>query len=329
MFLRNTWYVAAWAGEVGDGLLGRRILDEPVLLYRDSTGTVAAIGDRCPHRFAPLHLGRKIGDTVQCGYHGLIFGTDGRCLTRLRSGTLPEGAHVKAYPLAEKYGLLWIWMGDRARATAESIPDLAFLAQEAVGAVDGYLHIRAAYELALDNLMDLSHAAFLHEETLGRLTPALCDGNLEVLRDGERIVAAMQMPGVELNGIEGRVDQWLDMTWNPPSVTILDIGHVPAGAPRTGHGRRAIHIVTPETEQSSHYFFRNAANRTGFKRDPFRDEDEPMLAACQSMMGSQDFWDLKPVILPGDAGAVLVRHRLKRLIHEESARHSGATADSG
>jgi phenylpropionate dioxygenase-like ring-hydroxylating dioxygenase large terminal subunit len=319
MYLRNIWYVGAWASEVGEGLLGRRILDEPVLMYREVSGNAIAIGNRCPHRFAPLHLGRKIENTVQCGYHGLVFGSDGRCIANPRAGgQVPPGTHVKSYPVIEQHGLLWIWMGDPARAAPAKIPDLSFLPREGAQSTDGYLHIRAAYDLAMDNLMDLSHAAFLHEETLGRLTPALSDGELKVIRDGESIVAAMRMPNIELPGVDNRVDQWLDMKWYAPSIMILDIGHVAAGADRPEHGRRAIHIVTPESEHSSHYFFRNAANRKNFKRDPFSEEDEPMLAACQEMMGNKDFWSLKPAILPSDAGAVLVRHRLNRLIREEA-----------
>jgi phenylpropionate dioxygenase-like ring-hydroxylating dioxygenase large terminal subunit len=79
MFLRNSWYVAAWSSEVGDQPTPRVILDEPVVLFRKQDGSVAALEDRCAHRHAPLHLGRVVGNGIQCGYHGLVFNAEGRC----------------------------------------------------------------------------------------------------------------------------------------------------------------------------------------------------------------------------------------------------------
>jgi phenylpropionate dioxygenase-like ring-hydroxylating dioxygenase large terminal subunit len=318
MFLRKIWYVAAWASEVGEGLLARRILDEPILMYRQDNGDAVAIGERCPHRFAPLHLGRKVGDNIQCGYHGLVFGPTGACVANPRAdGHVPPNAQVKAYPLAERHGLIWIWM-DPALATTETIPELDFLEEVNLQSSPGYLHVRADYRLATDNLMDLTHAAYLHEETLGRITPELNSGKMRVSRDGTAITAAITMSDIALPSVPGRVDQWLDIKWRPPGVLVLDIGHVAQGGVRPNHGRRAIHAVTPETEATSHYFFRNAANRPDFKRDPFKDEDEPMLSACQTMMAGADFWSLKPAILPTDAGAVMVRRSLDQLIREEA-----------
>lgn len=318
MFLRNSWYVAAWTEELDDGLLGRRLLDEPVLLYRLGSGEAVAIGDRCPHRFAPLHLGRKVGDRIQCGYHGLLFDAAGTCVGNPQAGgRIPAGTAVRRFPVVERHGLVWLWMGDFDSADAARIPDLDFLRADAATSAPGYLHVRADYRLATDNLMDLSHAVFLHEETLGRLTPGLTDGDLQVSRRGEQILAAIKMSGVDLPVADGLVDQWLDMTWSPPGVMVLDIGHVARDHERPEHGRRAVHIVTPETKTTSHYFFRNAGNGMAFVRDPFADEDEPMLAACQEMMDGQDFWSLKPAILPSDAGAVRVRRHLDKLIRDE------------
>jgi vanillate O-demethylase monooxygenase subunit len=79
-FLRNCWHVAAFANELDADFLTRRLLDEPVLLLRTSGGTIAALDDHCPHRLVPLSVGKRVGDTVQCGYHGTVVGADGRCL---------------------------------------------------------------------------------------------------------------------------------------------------------------------------------------------------------------------------------------------------------
>jgi len=76
-YLRNAWYMAGWSDEVGTALLRRRLLGEPILLFRKEDGTAAALTDRCPHRFAPLSAGTRDGDTVRCAYHGLAFDAAG------------------------------------------------------------------------------------------------------------------------------------------------------------------------------------------------------------------------------------------------------------
>src|SRR4030088_1197768 len=99
MFLRNVWYVAAWANELEMGkLFARTILSDPVLLFRTADGTPAALADRCPHRFAPLHLGKLHGNVVECAYHGLRFDCSGVCVKNPHgSGVIPKAAVVKKY----------------------------------------------------------------------------------------------------------------------------------------------------------------------------------------------------------------------------------------
>ena len=92
MWIRNAWYVAAWSHEIaGDGLLARTIMNEPLVLYRTSNGSVVAMEDRCCHRLAPLSLGRREGDDLRCMYHGLKFGPDGRCNEIPGQTTIPTG----------------------------------------------------------------------------------------------------------------------------------------------------------------------------------------------------------------------------------------------
>ena len=65
-FLKNAWYAAAWDDEVlGGALFHRRILGEQILLAREENNVAYALRDRCPHRFAPLHLGAHLGNAVQ------------------------------------------------------------------------------------------------------------------------------------------------------------------------------------------------------------------------------------------------------------------------
>jgi vanillate O-demethylase monooxygenase subunit len=112
MLLRNAWYVAARADELGDKPLARRLRSEPVVLFRDGSGKTAALADRCCHRAAPLHLGRVVESGIRCGYHGLVFDGAGRCVTIPGQELVPQGAQVRSYPTVEKDQLVWLWMGD-------------------------------------------------------------------------------------------------------------------------------------------------------------------------------------------------------------------------
>jgi phenylpropionate dioxygenase-like ring-hydroxylating dioxygenase large terminal subunit len=78
VFLRNSWYVAAWDREVSRAPLARMLLGEPVVLYRKADGTPIALEDRCCHRHLPLSRGRVEGDGLRCGYHGLRFDASGK-----------------------------------------------------------------------------------------------------------------------------------------------------------------------------------------------------------------------------------------------------------
>ena len=126
-YLRNAWYVAAWSDGVGDGqLVPRTIMDEPIVLYRKADGSVAAIEDRCAHRFAPLQHGqdrRRRPHPVP--YHGLEYDGSGACV-RNPHGTknIPPRARVKSYPAIEKHKAVWVWMGD-GRPTKAKFPTSA------------------------------------------------------------------------------------------------------------------------------------------------------------------------------------------------------------
>lgn len=338
-YLRNAWYVAAWDDEVEpDTLFHRRILGELVLLVREQDGTVRALRDRCPHRFAPLHLGKRHGDVIECAYHGLRFATDGRCVLNPQGdGTIPPNAVVPGYPLAEKNMLLWIWMGDPALADAADIPEFVGLDPDSYAINKGYMYTPANYELMTDNIMDLGHIEFLHEGLLG--SEAVRRGDIDVRQDGKVVYSNRLVrneilpPAMEaLFESEGKpVDRWLDVRWHAPGNMQLTVGVAPAGAPpRIGREAPGVHLMTPETETTTHYFWASARD---FRRDDhalhesleeglryaFEHQDKPMIEAVEDNMNGEDFWELRPMILACDAGAVRARRVLRKLISEEQA----------
>ena len=168
MFLKDYWYVAAWDHEIADGLLARTLLGEPVVLFRTADGTAVALEDHCCHRGLPLSMGKPVGEGLQCGYHGLTFDRTGACVAVPGQSQVPPGASVRAYPLVERWHWLWIWMGDPERADPALIPDWWWLDHPDWDLVKGkHLHIQCHYELITDNLLDLSHLAYVHLATIG------------------------------------------------------------------------------------------------------------------------------------------------------------------
>jgi len=338
-FLLNRWYMAAWSNEVGEGLFARRLLDLPVVMFRKSDGTVAALHDRCPHRFAYLSVGLKKGDTVECGYHGLQFDAAGECVKSPYSDAPPKGARVRSFPVAERDGLIWFWPGDPALADPADAPDFSRVQPlPGRGFIQQSFHVNANYQLVVDNLLDISHAGFLHKNTLGRGSDALRDGflggQLQPAREGESIWMRWWMPGwtgyVNDPAHEGQaVDRWLDIRWDAPGSIRFYIGQTLSGAPReAGNEICQLHIQTPETATSTHYFAGESRPilRPGDEDDGAREkflrtvgevEDFPMLEGIQRQMGEADLWSLQPALLAVDAGAVMARRFLGKLIAAE------------
>ncbi|NIF82693.1 aromatic ring-hydroxylating dioxygenase subunit alpha [Comamonas sp. Tr-654] len=341
-YLRNVWYVAAWDTEVPVGkILARTILGERIAIFRDETGNVSALFDRCPHRFAPLSMGKVVGGCVQCPYHGLEFRGDGSCNRNPHgNGQIPKAAQVRSYPMVERWSALWIWMGDPSKADAELIPEFKSLDPEKRWVGKDYLLAKAEYQLETDNILDLSHIEYLHPGTLG--SDAVKQSQSEVKQEGDTVYSLrltrneQLMPSLaQRYGIaeEQLVDRWLDTRWNAPAVMELWVGVAPAGSadPRAvGKQVPFAHLFTPETATTAHYWFATSyPKRMGeegrvraesdirYLREPFEREDLPMLEAQQQSLGDNDFWSLKPILLPGDAAAVRTRRVLDALIKAE------------
>jgi phenylpropionate dioxygenase-like ring-hydroxylating dioxygenase large terminal subunit len=337
MFLNNTWYVAAWSNEVGRTLLERTICDEPVALYRKEDGTAVAIGNRCPHRFAPLHLGKLLGDIVQCPYHGLQFDETGGCVFNPNGdGKIPKKARVPSYQLVEKHDLIWLWMGEDKFADESKVPDFSCLADKDFRSVGGVFEVEANYSLLIDNLIDLTHAQFLHENTVGN--DAIAGGKFELVENGTTVYSNLWCPDGPLpnawqpafgGNYQKNVDQWLYMRWDAPGHMLLDVGVTPLGRPR-GEGAwvYGTDILTPKDDKTTYYFWgisQNYAVDDAAQDDAWRQaiytafecEDKPLLEAQSKMMRGKSFEDLEPVLLSSDVGPVRCRRVLQKLIETQ------------
>lgn len=326
-YLRNCWYLIAWADELGDQPLSRTILGRPTVVFRtQGSGALVALADRCPHRFAPLSKGKVVGDTIQCGYHGLQFDAAGRCVRNPFSSAAPAAAEVASFPVIEHERGIWIWPGDPKRKDEGLLPSLPHQVDPRQKCVFGLTTANADYRLLSDNLMDLCHVSFLHPGFGGdHYAPKVRSReNADKSITADFLTESMPNfmgPTVPYEHLRNHDT----IRWVAPATHILHSRMGPVGEEPTLHFHSA-HILTPETEHSAHYFWSSSRDKDSprtneemiaFLSHVFNNEDKPMVEAVQRNMGDEDFWTLNPVLLPTDAGAVRVRRRLAAMIAAE------------
>ena len=269
MFIRNSWYVIAWDREVpADGLFSRTVLNEPILLLRCADGGIAALEDRCCHRLAPLSLGRREGDCVRCGYHGMKFDARGHCIETAGLETVPPKARVRTYPVAVQNKWVFVWMGDPDRADRALLPDNFSCDHPGWRNRPGYLHYDTPYLLVCDNLLDFSHLSFVHEGTLGGST-AIAQARPTVERIERGIRVSRHVPDVppppfylKFRRFEGNLDRWFIYDFLLPGTLLMHSGGKPvedaAGDLRNAVQLHSCQALTPESETSTHCFFQQS-----------------------------------------------------------------------
>lgn len=339
MFLKNAWYAAAWDREVTRTPLARTFLNEPVVLYRCRDGTPVALEDRCCHRHVPLSLGVVVEDDIRCGYHGLKFDASGVCVEVPGQPAVPPGARVRAYPVVERWRWIWIWMGDPSRADPSRIPDWWWMdhPQWASTRPDPF-HVKCNYQLINDNVLDVTHLAYVHAGSIG--SSAITEFPVRTERAGDKvrmtrwIIDRPAPPLYQSAGqFAGNVDRWQIVEHLPPAFSVNFAGCAPTGtgAPegvrRGGIELMALSAPTPETDATTHYFF---AFVRGFKLQDaeidrmfatdfvavFR-EDVVVLEAQQRMMSLLP--DAPRVDIRVDAAPLAARRALAALIEAERA----------
>ena len=163
------WYPVAFSHEVKDRPYGARLLDERVVVYRLSDGTVAAAKDICYHRGAPLSLGSVEGDEIICRYHGLRYNAAGQCtcIPAHPNGAISPRLRLHMLRAREAYGLVWVQLveNDDARLPEMqewSDPDYIQVLPDSVA-------MNASAGRQIEGFLDVSHFSFVHVETFGEV----------------------------------------------------------------------------------------------------------------------------------------------------------------
>src|SRR6266480_4601432 len=275
MFLRNSWYVAAWDWEISRQPRARTFLDQPVVLYRKEDGTPVALEDRCCHRQLPLWMGN------------------------------PAKADPTLIPD-------WWWANH---------PDWAFSRPEMI-------HVKANYQLISDNVLDVTHLAYVHATSIGASSitefPATTEREERLVRLTRWIIDRPPPPLYrKAGGFPGNVERWQIVEHVPPCFSVNFAGCKDA---ERRIDLMALSAPTPETGRTTHYFFGFVRN-FGL-RDPEMDkifgvdmvtvfnEDIPILEAQQRNLELRP--DAPRIDIKVDAAPLAARRMLEAMIQREA-----------
>ena len=198
VLVRNAWYVAGLSKEFPrQQLQGQVIAEKPMVVWRTGDGAIVAFDERCCHKRMPLSAGRFIeGGLLECAYHGLCYDASGRCV-RIPShsdGRIPPQARLRAFPVIEQDGLVWVWPGDPGRAATALPPRLPEITDAGRATADtGPMAVPANSLLLIENLLDITHFYPLHDGNIGDVENSRIPVRLEEgVRDGNPYVGTIR-----------------------------------------------------------------------------------------------------------------------------------------
>lgn len=342
MYLRNSWYVAGWTHQMQPGeIIARKILGEPIVLFRTATGHAVAMEDRCCHRFAPLSRGRLEGDDIRCMYHGIKFACDGRCVEIPAQDMIPDGMRVRTYPVVEKDRWMWVWMGDPARADTALIPDALHHEDPAWIIGTGELTYDANYQLIHDNLLDLTHLSFVHANTLGRGSPAWGTTRPAVTPIDRGVRVSRWLPdrgsSPYVRMPKQQWDTWSSYDFVVPGVFLLRSAFYPtgtadrfpsgpSGGPDPAYVTETSQAVTPISERETIYYYSGAQLRSHADEALIEDqqrffgvafrEDKAMIEAQQNVVDAPH--DRSMMTLTFDRSTAIFRRLMAALIEQDA-----------
>lgn len=272
-WLENAWYVASWDAGVDSTPKARTICNIPMVFYRKLDRQVVAMRDACPHRMLPLSMGIREGDSIRCSYHGLKIGPDGVAEEMpLKNEKVNTRICAETFVTHERYRFVWVWIGDKNKADPDLIPNLWPCAREGWTFDGGYYHVDCDYRLMVDNLMDLTHETYVHANSIGQ--EEILEAPIECVVEDDTVYLRRWMPDVEAPPFweaalkrKGSVDRWQVCQFNLPASVMIDVGVAPtgSGASLENHDTQGVRgmvidFMTPETEETHHYFWGMARN---------------------------------------------------------------------
>jgi phenylpropionate dioxygenase-like ring-hydroxylating dioxygenase large terminal subunit len=185
---KNLWYAVEFSDAISTSPKLLKIFDRELVLYRTVDRQIRAMNNACVHRGASLAQGLIQQDCIICPYHGWEYQPDGTCTkisSQSISGTIPKAAKMTTYPVREKYGWIWLYLGDREPGELPDIPNSPQVELGGVRSIQGEFSWNANYERVLENGLDFAHAPFVHAGSFGNPeAPEIADLVIENYPDG-------------------------------------------------------------------------------------------------------------------------------------------------
>lgn len=335
MFLKNHWYIAALGRHVEHALISRRLFGEQVLMYRKLDGMAVAMEDRCIHRRVALSRGKLIGDHVRCGYHGLEYNGSGQCVHIPGQLTIPPQAMVKSYAVVERDGFIWIWAGNAQEAQTDQIPDFSLYASPKYAGYNDMLHVRGNLLFGLENALDLSHVAYVHDSTFSN--DVVTEFKAQHSVNGDRVTVIRKMTNIavpplfsQVMGLDGNADRSQEVKFWPPNHILLHSTVAPAGSCNPEETKNVFIYAnaTPETERSYWIFvqtFRDFHVDNQQVSDYFSAQmiaalsEDNAIVEHQQTNWDEDGPDAPMINLAVDSAPLAARRILARLHREQNA----------
>ncbi len=311
--LRNQWYCVAASSEVKDRPTGMVRLGEQLVLWRDSTGRVHAMEDRCPHRGLALSVGAVAGDTIRCIYHGVEVDQHGvvRKVPGLPDCPLEGRKLLHHYPTVEHYGAIWAYFGIEDGEP----PDLKLPYELTDADWSAELHFDVwpgNYHYIYDNLLDPMHGIVLHGQTYtqsrgphtDRVQVRENDGGFEVFREGQR--------GVNLD--------WMEFVESDAAYYVrVEIPLPPSAGP--GGPMHISFYVTPVDDNKTRITVFRSRRVVGWEKDLWHFLYHRKLKAIFDGVLAQDLivanalppWPPQENLYQHDIGLIQMRRKLERL----------------
>ena len=355
-FVLNTWYAAAWTHEIAsaNNLLARTICNVPLVFYHAGDGRFVALDDRCCHRAAPLSMGRVEGKCLRCMYHGILYNEDGVVVEIPGQEHVSKNMKVRAYPVCERGGMVWIWMGDSEWADPDLIHDFPPLSQPDQWRgfdKESYLHYQANWMLIVDNLADFTHVAFVHTNTLGGSEAYAYESvpdEVEPLPTGLAIKRWHRDSGappfhrrvIPESEHAHKLDRLNDIEMHLPGVFLMKTRFAPAGSnePAAEGVReyRNCQFMTPETWNTTHFFWNYLHNFDLDRPEVTRSlhdsllegfmEDKVFIEKQQQLL--QDSPGFVPRAIAGDKALTVFRNRWREALQAETEAAPVAVGES-
>ena len=249
--LREQWYVVADAADLGSSPVGVTLLGDRYVVWRGPDGELAAAPDRCPHREAPLSLGRLRDGCLVCPYHAWVFAIDGTCVDVPSSGSgspIASAANLSLVAVREQYGLVWLCAGTPACDPPQIAQDADPAFRRLTAGMETW---NASATRMADNFCDVAHFPYVHAGTIGPDTDPVV-APISVTRLDADFVGweyTVDVHDEHGNDVRQRMSTEFHLPFVVRSNTFYETG------PRTGQERVLLLCTTPVDDVTSLFTF--------------------------------------------------------------------------